>query len=133
MTIRLRVLEAVYWVAAVALMLAVGVGVLAFVFGDGWLTLKYLLFVIGFLIFGVGSWALWARSRKRPTIWPSVDVGPDRDDELWFEPWLWELPGLRGEWLPARDRVSRPLKLFLTGLAVLALSYLMESVFGVSV
>jgi hypothetical protein len=133
MTTRLRVLEATYWVAAVALLLTAGLAVLAFIFGDGWLTLKYLLFVLGFLIFGVGSWTLWASTRKRPTIWPSVEAGPDPDDELWFEPRLWELPGLRGEWLPPRERVGRPIKIFLTGIAVLAISYVMETVFDVAV
>jgi hypothetical protein len=131
MSTPLRALEASYWILGATVMCMVGLGVLAFVFGEGLLTLKYLLFVVGFLLFGIGSFALWRKTRRRPTIWPSVDVGPV--DELGLERRLWELPGLRGEYLPPADRVSRPVKLFVTGLVVLAVSYLMEAVFGVSV
>ncbi len=132
MTTGLRVLEATYWILAVTAMITVGLGILALA-GNGLLTLKYLLFVVGFLLFGIGAWALWAGSRKRPTIWPEVSIGPDVDDAVWFERRLWDLPGLRGEWLPVHERVSRPIKLFLTGLAVLAISFVMEAVFGIAV
>ncbi|MDZ7849957.1 MAG: hypothetical protein U5K70_03785 [Halodesulfurarchaeum sp.] len=133
MSTRLRALEAVYWVFGGTTVAILGLGVLAFVVGDGLLTLKYLLFVVGFLLFGVGSFALWRGTRRRPTIWPSMDVGPDTTDEIGLERRLWELPGLRGEYLPPSDRVSRPVKLFLTGVFVLAVSYVMEAVFGISV
>jgi hypothetical protein len=133
MSRRLQALEAVYWILAATAGTVLGLSVLSVVFGDGLLTLKYLLFVVGFLLFGVGSVALWRGTRRRPTIWPSVEVGPDREDDLALERRLWELPGLRGEWLPPTDRLSRPVKLFLTGLLVLAISYTMEAVFGVAV
>lgn len=133
MTNRLRVLEAIYWILSVTAMVVIGFGVVAFVFGDGLLTLKYLLFVVGFLLFGVASWSLWATSRRRPTIWPELDVGPDADDEIWFERRLWSLPGLRGDWLPPRDRLVRRVKLFLASLVVLGISYALEVVFGVAV
>ena len=133
MSTRLRALEAGYWVLGATILFTLGLGMLAFVFGDGLLTLKYLLFVAGFLLFGIGSFALWRGTRRRPSIWPSVNVGPDRTAELDLERRLWDLPGLRGEYLPPPDRVSRPVKLFLTGVLVLAVSYVMEAVFGVSV
>lgn len=133
MSIRLRVIEACYWILAVAAMITGGLAVPAFVLGEGLLTLKYLLFVVGFLCFGIGSWSLWARSRKRPTIWPDVDTGIDLDDDLGFEQFLWELPGLRGEWLPPHERLGRSVKLFLTGVLVLVISYTMEAGFGVTV
>ena len=133
MSTRLRVLEAGYWVLTATTGCVLVLGVLAAVFGDGLLTLKYLLFVVGFLLFGIGSVALWRGTRRRPTIWPSVDVGPEREDDLAIERRLWDLPGLRGEWLPPGDRISRPVKLFATGVLVLAVSYVMEAVFGVAV
>ena len=133
MSTTLRVLEASYWILGATTLCILGLGVLAFVFGDGLLTLKYLLFVVGFLLFGIGSFALWRNTRRRPTIWPSVDVGPNEVDELGLERRLWEFPGLRGEYLPPPERVSRPIKLFATGVLVLVVSYLMEAVFGVSV
>ncbi|MFW5919415.1 MAG: DUF7555 family protein, partial [Halanaeroarchaeum sp.] len=133
MTSRLRALEAVYWIFGGTTVVILGSGVLAFVFGDGLLTLKYLLFIIGFFLFGIGSFALWRKTRRRPTIWPSVDVGPDTTEELGLERRLWELPGLRGEYLPPSARVSRPVKLFVTGVLVLAVSYAMEAFFGVRV
>ncbi len=133
MSTRLRLLEAGYWVLAVASGVVVGLGVLAFVFGDGLLTLKYLLFVVGFLLFGLGSVVLWRGTRRRPSIWPSIGPDVDAPNELGFERRLWDLPGLRGAYLTPEDRVSRPVKLFLTGLAVLAVSYVMETVFGITV
>ncbi|MFB6086350.1 MAG: hypothetical protein ABEJ84_06040 [Halodesulfurarchaeum sp.] len=133
MTRRLRALEALYWILAVSGMVVLGLAVLAFVFGDGLLTLKYLLFVVGFLLFGVGSWSLWAGNRRRPTIWPNIDLGPAETEEIWFERRLWSLPGLRGEWLPPQDRVSRSIKLFLASLVVLGSSYLLEAAFGVAI
>lgn len=133
MTKRLWVLETIYWILAVSLMAVLGLGMLAVVFGDGLLTLKYLLFVVGFLLFGVGSWSLWAATRSRPTIWPEIDVGPDAEDEVWFERRLWALPGLRTEWLPPQDRVARPIKLFLASLVVLSVSFILEAVFAVGV
>ena len=133
MSVRLRALEATYWVVGATVAFVFGLGGIAAVLGDGLLTLKYFLFVVGFLLFGVGSFALWRETRRRPSIWPSVDVGPDRGNELAIERRLWELPGLRGEWLPPGERVSRPVKLFLTGLLVLGISYVMETVFGVAV
>jgi hypothetical protein len=133
MSTRLRLLEAGYWVLAVTAGVVGGLGVLAFVFGDGLLTLKYLLFVVGFLLFGIGSVVLWRGTRRRPSIWPAVGPDVDAPSELGFERRLWDLPGLRGEYLSPEDRISRPVKLFLTGLAVLAVSYVMETVFGVAV
>ena len=133
MSIRLRLLEAGYWVLAVTAGHVGGLGILAFVVGDGLLTLKYLLFVVGFLLFGVGSVVLWRGTRRRPSIWPSVGPSVDAPKEVGFERRLWDLPGLRGGYLPPAERVSRPVKLFLTGLAVLAVSYTMEAVFGIAI
>jgi hypothetical protein len=133
MSTRLRLLEAGYWVLVVTSGVVVSLAILAVVFGDGLLTLKYLLFVVGFLLFGLGSVVLWRGSRRRPSIWPSVGPDVDAPNELGFERRLWDLPGLRGAYLAPDDRVSRPVKLFLTGLAVLAVSYTMEAVFGIAV
>jgi len=138
----LRAAEFVLWVASVAA-IVVGVGaVLSFALGDGLLTLKYLLFVVGFLMFGVGSVGIQPRVRRpsmgrgdgesspRSSILGSLST--DSDAEYGFEERIQRLPPLRDERLPVVDRVSRDWKLFAASLVVLAVSLLLEAGLGVS-
>jgi hypothetical protein len=140
---RLRAAEFVLWVASIAAAV-VGVGaVLSFALGDGLLTLKYLLFVVGFLMFGVGSVGIQPRVR-RPSLGGNADgesaprgsllgsLSTDSDDEYGFEERIQRLPPLRDERLPVVDRVSRDWKLFAASLVVLGVSLLLEAGLGVA-
>jgi hypothetical protein len=130
----LRFVEFVLWVGSTS---AVTVGVLAVValiFGEGLLTLKYLLFVVGFIYFGVGTIGMRASLKRRPD---EMDLERRRylaSNEEWdLEARLQDVPPLRRNHLPFDDRVSRNVKLFATGVTVLAISFVMEAVLGVQV
>lgn len=137
----LRAADFTLWVVTVsAAVVAVG-AVLSFALGDGLLTLKYLLFVVGFLMFGVGSIGIQPRSmRRRAKERAGEDTGrptlgslsTDDGSEYGFEERLHTLPPLRDEWLPPDDRVSRDWKLFVTSLVVLAVSLWLEVGVGVT-
>ena len=125
----LRFVDLVLWVVVVSAALVGVLGALAFAFGDGLLTLKYALFVVGFLLFGLGSIALQPKRPHRDRKLISVD----RDDEYGFEERIHELPPLRGHRLPLDARVSRNAKVFVVSLVVLAVSFGLEVGLDVSV
>lgn len=123
----LRYAEFALWVAA-ATAAVVGIcAVPAFLFGSGLPSLKLLLFVVGTLLFGIGSFGIQPERPKRDGQIVDLETGePNR-----FEDKIQELPPLRGERLPFSDRVDRNVKLFATAVAVLAVSAALEFVFGV--
>lgn len=125
---RIRALELLLWVAVVAGTIVIGSALVAFVFGDGLLTLKYILFVVGFLLFGLGSFGI---QPKRPTK-ETKRITVDSDIEYRFEARIQDLPPLRDTPLPISDRVSRDIKVFLTSLVVLGVSLVLEFGLGVT-
>lgn len=131
-TSTLRIVEAGIWSAAVGALTITVLGVVAAVFGDGLLTLKYLLFVVGFLYFGIGTFGIRSRLKRRPDE-IETDRTPylDTDEEWDLESTLQSVPPLRDDHVPFGDRISRNTKLFLTGLGLLAVSFVLEVVFGV--
>ena len=129
----LRLVEFVLWVGSTS---AVTVGVLAvvaFIFGEGLLTLKYLLFVVGFIYFGVGTFGMRASLKRRPDEIERTRRYLASTEEWDLEARLQDVPPLRWNHLPFDDRVSRNVKLFATGVVVLAISFAMEVVLGVQV
>lgn len=144
----LRLAEFLLWVAVVSTGVVAVSAVVAFAVGDGLLTLKFVLFVVGFLLFGVGSVGIQPKSlrrqraeragedplesdgRRHPTL---GSLSTDSDTEYGFEKRILQVPPLRDERLALDDRVSRDWKLFATSLVVLAVSLGMELWLGVSV
>lgn len=118
---------AVYAVALTALVAAVGVAVGA-LRGNGPVAAKHLLFWVGFLLLGLGSWKLrpepaWNRE-TRLTLRDSRRASP-------FQRALHRLPPLSRYELP-RDRLpSDGLKFLAGSLAMLATSAAMEFLLGV--
>jgi hypothetical protein len=123
----LRYAEFALWVVAATTLIVAGAAVPAFLLGEGLPTLKLLLFVIGTLLFGVGSFGIQPERPKRDG--QIVDLEGEEPNR--FEVKIQELPPLRGERLPFSDRVDRNVKLFTTAVAVLAVSAALELVFGV--
>lgn len=125
----LRTVEFVFWVAFVAGTVVAVALALGFATGEGLLGAKYVLFLVGFLTFGLGSLAIQPASpddgSKRVTL--------SSDDEARFEAALQELPPLRDGRLPVDRRVGRNVKLFVTSLVVLAVSAVLEIGLGVTV
>lgn len=132
-TSTLRLVEFVYWVGTSTAAILGGLAVLAAVFGNGLLTLKYLLFVVGFLLFGAGTFGMRARLKRRPNRETPSNPYFASDQELDFEARIQAVWPLRDDPLPFQDRVSRNGKLFATGLLLLAISLFLEVVLGVQV
>lgn len=150
-----RYVEFVLWVVTVSTAVVV-VGFAAGVLLGGDLRAgKLALFVIGFLLFGVGAVAIQpqgpdlsgstmdideASSRfglgtlgRDPADEPGVEADDDgTDGEFGFETRLQEFGPLEDHDLPIEHRVSRGVKLFVTSLVVLGTSFLLE-VAGVGV
>jgi len=90
---------------------------------------KTLLFVLGFVLFGLGAIELrpppaW-KEERRFSLAPS---GESRVDRL-----VRRLPPLNGQAVPSDQRVGRGAKWFTAGLLVLVVSYAMETVLGAGV
>jgi hypothetical protein len=124
----LRVLETVVWVVA-ATAAIVGVAVVLGLAMQGDLTMaKVILFLVGFVLFGVSSFLL----RPKPPKKDAEDrFSVEGYDETRFEKVVQQVPPLDKEPIPIDQRVNRNVKLFLTSLLVLAVSFLMEAVGGV--
>lgn len=123
-----RLVEFLFWVATVAgvvVLACVGVGVAV---GAGLVGAKYALFVVGFVLFGVGSLAIQPASPHRETERFTLDRG----GETMVEAAIQRLPPLDDARLPRERRVSRDVKLFAVSLVVLGVSVLLEVGFGVS-
>lgn len=123
----LRYAEFALWVGSATALIVAACAVPAFLFGSGLPSLKLLLFGVGTLLFGVGSFGIQPERPQRDGQLVDADSAePNR-----FEDRLQEVPPLRGQRLPFSDRVDRNVKLFATALAVLAVSATLELLFGV--
>lgn len=118
-----------YAVALAAALTVVGAAV-CLPFGWGWVGVKYWLFFVGFLLFGVGTFMLRPEAGWKDDDDGTVDDQPE--DESRFERAtrraLPESVAVRTE-----ERWSAGARLFLGSLAVLLTSMLMEFAFGVGV
>ncbi|MFW5911310.1 MAG: DUF7555 family protein [Halolamina sp.] len=92
-------------------------------------------FVVGFLMFGYGIYLLWPSPPWDAEITDDGELRVERNDEsptlgsreeTPLQRRIQRLPPLDRARRPATDRLSRGLKLFVTSLAVLAVSYLTE-------
>lgn len=117
----LRIVDFVLWVTVVTGVI-VGIFTLFSLISGGLLTLKYILFVVGFLLFGVASIGL---QPKRPHRDEKIFT-TDSNSEYGFEEGIQKLPPLQRDRLPIEDRVSRDKKLFVTSLVILGISYFLE-------
>ncbi|WP_435094918.1 DUF7555 family protein [Halorubrum sp. N11] len=124
-----RISEFVVWVGAASTAVVVACAAVAYAFGDGLLTLKYVLFVVGFALFGLGGVAIQPKPKRRDHKRVSFDT-----EQAWeIEARLMRLPPLREMTVPFENRVSRNVKLFVTSLVILAVSLSLEFVAGVGV
>lgn len=123
----LRYVELAFWVIAVALIIVAVAVLLGFATGDGLLGAKYVLFVVGFLLFGLGSLGI----QPTPPNKEGRRLSLEADEENRLEAAIQELPPLREDHLPFDRRVDRGVKIFLTSLVVLGVSAILE--FGLDV
>lgn len=122
----LRAVDFVVWVGAVSAAVVVVAGVPTFLLG-GLPLVKQALFVVGVLLFGLGSFAIQPPRPHRD----EQLVTTETDGEAEFEARLQEFAPVE-ERLPYEERVSRDTKLFVSSIVVLLVSLLLEVGLGVS-
>ncbi|MFC7155949.1 hypothetical protein ACFQPA_10830 [Halomarina halobia] len=130
---RLQVLDAAaYALVLTAVVVALSVAVtLALGVARPWVGVKYLLFVVGLLLFGVASVKL-----RPKAAYSERDLLPaNSEGETGFQALVQRLVALLGERyrLAPDERFSDAAKLLLASVGVLAVSAAMEFVFGVTI
>lgn len=118
----LRLIECIWWVLIVSTTIVSASLLISVLVGKPLLTLKYILFVVGVLLFGIGSIGLQPKRPHRDEKWFTVDS----DSEYSFEESIQNLPPLKGEKIPIETRISRNVKIFVVSLILLLLSFLLE-------
>lgn len=119
------------------------VGVLSVVFGVSALVavllggslplVKFLLFLIGFVMVGYGTILLWpARPDDDSPAARQSEIAGSRESSP-FESALGRLLSALDDRYPPSDRFSPGIKVFAAGCSVLLVSYLMESVLSIGV
>lgn len=125
----LQAIDALAYALALTVTVAVAVGLLSAAVGAGLNGVKYGLFVVGILLFGVATFKL------RPTA-PYGDarglLPTDSDEESGFQAAVQRALPERYR-LGPDERLSDGLRLFLASVLVLAASFALERVFGVAV
>ena len=115
----------VYGVVVVAAVVVVS-AVISVPIGWGLVGVKYALFFLGFFLFGFSAF------RLRPTPPWKDSEDPERREESRFGAFVQRIPPLDRYGLVPDDRLSTAARLFVASLLMLALSFLLETVFGVA-
>lgn len=128
-----RALDAVAYVVAVTGVFVVTAAVPSFAAGLGWLGVKWVLFLVGWLAFGYATFSLRPRPPWKGDDGPSSRTGRvlGGRTETRFQAAVQALPPARFHRLPVDDRLPTGVNVFLASLAMLATSFGMEVVFGV--
>lgn len=138
-----QVVDAVVYANAVAAVVFAGGAAVGLVAGGGLVTAKYVMFFVGILAFGVATFKLrpdppWDTERTDDGKIKVTKNDPDgrvvgSREETRFQSAIQRIPPLPWFSLPPDDRFPVGVKLFLASLAILAWSFVMETVFGVVV
>lgn len=121
-------LDALVYAIGVAIVLVIASTLASFAVGGGWGGVKYLLFFVGFLLFGVTAFGL------RPAgAWTESDGRSSANrEETRLQALVQATPPLRRYDLAPAERLSVAAKLFVASVLVLGVSFAMERVFGVA-
>lgn len=125
---RRQALDAAAYAVAVTAAVAGVSGAASLAAGAGLVGVKYGLFAVGILLFGVATFKL----RPAPPGSDRDALPVDGDEESSFQAAVQRLLPDRYR-IPPADRLSDALRLFLASLLVLATSFVMERAFGVAV
>ncbi|WP_432419310.1 DUF7555 family protein [Halobacterium wangiae] len=126
----LQLVEFLYWVLGASLSVIAVAGAIALATGGTLVTVKVVLFVIGVLLFGVGTIGV----RPAPAApHKSKSMSLEGSSQTRFESWLQSLPPLNTTPLRFADRVGRSWKILVTSLVVLGVSAFLEFRLGIAV
>jgi hypothetical protein len=125
----LRFAEFVVWIVGVAAAVSTAAIAVGYVLGGDLVAAKYAVFVVGVLMFGLGSLGI----QPTPSYKDEKRVTTESTHERDFEARLQEVPPLRTVDVPFDQRVGRDKKVFAASLLVLAVSIVMEFGLGIRV
>jgi hypothetical protein len=132
-TLLVKVADLFVYVLGVLVAVLLGSTLLAIPLAGTFLIVKYLFFLIGFVLVGYGTALLWPSNPAKRS-----ETGEDRTPDLGgdlspFESVLARLLSGLDDRYPPTERFSPGLKVFLAGCSVLVVSYLMEAILQIGV
>nr|WP_049896939.1 hypothetical protein [Natrialba chahannaoensis] len=136
--VRLSVwIDAITYATAITTLVTLIALLLGLVTGGGPSQAKFTLFIVGFLLLGYATVRLWPSTPSDLDTHTELagvegDSIPEVADQTRFQAFVQQLPPLR--WVqspPPEARIRTPGKLLLGSIAVLLVSFLMETVFGI--
>lgn len=125
----LRLAEFAVWVVAVAAAVSGAAILVGYVVGGDLVGAKYAVFVVGVLMFGLGSLGI----QPTPSYKDEKRVTTESTHQNEFERRLQSVPPLRDAEVPFDQRISRDKKVFVASLLVLGVSLFMEFGLGIRV
>lgn len=126
-----QILDVTVYAVSITLVLALFSAVVSLPFGNVLSGVKWGLFIVGWIIIAYGSFQLRPKPSKKPIGDSGGNGNSGGREETWFQEQTQRLPPLRRRTIPPEQRLSMPLKLFISGIVVLVTSFLMETVLGV--
>lgn len=130
--------DAVVYGAVVTALVFVGSTVVSFASGGDWVTVKAVLFVVGTLVLGYGTARLWLAApywrddTEAAASMTGSEAIPKRA-ETRFQRLVERVPPRRWIDLTPQETVAPASKLLVAGLLIMAVSFVMETAFGVGV
>lgn len=129
-----QALDAIAYAVAVTAIVVVGSIAISFTLGGDWIGVKYVLFIVGIGMFGISTFKLRPTAAWRDSSGDG-NTGSEHlqtsEGESRVQAAVQRVPPLNRYELHPNERLSGGAKLFLASIFVLAVSFLMESVFGV--
>lgn len=129
----LKTLDAVFYAVAATLAFSVPLGLLSLLLYGDLVGLKFGLFFLGFLVFGLGAFKIQpARPWQDEDATGGMVVSNSRRDSR-FQRAVRRVPPLDRYTLHSHEQLSDGAKLLLAGVTMLLASFLLERLFGVAV
>lgn len=125
-----QLLDAFVYAVVVTATAVVGSIAISFALGGNWLGVKFILFIVGIGLFGIGTLKLrpaaaWSDSDKSQT-------QTNSSEETWLQARIQRVPPLDRYGLRPDERLSDGVKLFLVSVLILLVSFSLETVFGIT-
>lgn len=121
-----QALDALVYASVLTMIVVVGAVAVSFVLGGSWVGVKFILFLVGIGLFGIGTFELrptppWRDEKRLPS--------PDR---AVLQPAIERFPPLDRYGLRSGKQVPVGVKLLLASALILGVSFVLETAFGVT-